>query len=234
MLVLPLVNPLLVGIKKQDLDEDTEEECRRLRKLQAFRERNAYDLISLPSARITATTSTTIDTSTTTPRGGASNTDTDDSENKISQRGSHHHKNNTAAGVNSIQHRRRHRHHLVPYRRNHLTCSLTPTVSCSKLDHTRPGHPSDAPPLVSPEVDDDVNLADLTIRLVIPNPAPTSIRSADQHRLCMALATDQGGDSLSIAHQRMGLEAGGRDGGSSSSGSYGQRQRRRRSLPHYP
>lgn len=124
-----------------------------------------------------------------------------------------------------------HAQQYVAYKLNHFTCSLAPTVSCSKLDYTRPGHPSDAPPFVTAQ-QDDVEANMMLTRLVIPNTAATSIRSADHHRLCMALARDRGGvgDSLSIAHQYLGLDD--RGGGSlCSSGSYERRQRSTANIP---
>lgn len=99
------------------------------------------------------------------------------------------------------------------YRLRHLACSLRPTVLCHLLDHTRPGHPSDVPPVVNADVLRKTGVvcgeADKLTRLIIPNNAPTSIRCVDNHRACMAPTWQQGrvGDSLSIAHQRQGLLA---------------------------
>lgn len=129
---------------------------------------------------------------------------------------------------------------VVHYRLSHLTCSLEPKVSCSKLDYTRPGHPSDAAPLV--DVRERIAVEMLT-RLIIPNTARTSIRSADHHRLSLlcSIALEEGAavagggeGSLSIAHQRIGSDP--RPGGGLGSspppslvgGSYRHRRRRRR------
>lgn len=108
------------------------------------------------------------------------------------------------------------------YRLNHLTCALTPKVSCYGLDYTRPGFPSDAPPIMAVAetatsisnkdcTDDSIPTDVLRTRLVIPNTTPTSIRSIDHHRCCMVRAKSEigeiAGDSLSIAHQRRGPAA---------------------------
>ena len=132
---------------------------------------------------------------------------------------------------------------VVHYRLSHLTCSLEPTVSCSRLDYTRPGHPSDAAPLVSVR---EKIAAEMLTRLIIPNTARTSIRSADHHRLsllCSIALEDQEGqkagfigggqESLSIAHQRIGSDPRPRGGLGSPppplvGGSYRHRNHRRR------
>lgn len=163
------------------------ETLRRLRRLQSFRQRNACALIALPySAPLPCS-----------PRRAA--------------RGSP----SSLGDKECITTR-------TEYRLNHLTCALTPRVSCYRLENTRPGFPSDAPPIMAvaetaTSMSNEGRTADtipanvLLTRLVIPNTTPTSIRSSDHHHCCMVRAKSEigeiAGDSLSIAHQMMGLAA---------------------------
>lgn len=184
------------------------EECQHLRRLQAFRVRNASALISLVSHERGRQRHTDSDTKR--KRLDAGWNGEEDATRTISRRGEGNPEVDASREV------------PVTYRLNHLVCSLTPVVSCYKVDYTRPEHPSDEPPIVGGAQLDDAMKSTMLTRLVIPNTAPTSIRSVDHHRLCMALATgDNKGprkDSLSIGHQVLGLEArGGGVGGSSCS-----------------
>lgn len=166
--------------------EDLAEECRRLRRLQAFRARNACALISLPRSPC--------------GQGDARSTDDIAAEPPGDSRPNRH---------STKQDRT-----VTTYRLHHLTCSMTPTVSVHKLDHTRPGNPSDAPPSVDARALRKAGVAaggvhDIMLtRLIIPNISPTSVRCADHHRPSMPPASEQGREgeaSLSIAHQRAGL-----------------------------
>lgn len=184
------------------------EECRGLRRLQAFRRLNACALISLPysvpaqdaggierntsnkTPEVSHTQLKRAAAAATTPEEGEAASTSDHPRTKASQENA-----------------------TTTYRLRHLACSLRPTVSCHKLDHTRPGHPSDVPPMVHADVLRKSGVVcgvdDMLTRLIIPNNAPTSIRCVDNHRPCMAPTGQQGevGDSLSIAHQRQALLA---------------------------
>lgn len=202
--------PTILTDKPGEVEHATEQEqqpgggdcLRRLRRLQSFRKRNACALIALPSAScFSGILREDIATAAAAP---------------------------PPAQIPSLSLRNQDstRRPMAVYRLNHLSCSLTPTVSCSKLDYTRPGYPSDAPPRVNLTVpkkeamvinnddlhddddDDGISIQDdvLFTRLVIPNMAPISIRNIDRHYCCLIPAGEHGdvADSLSIAHQRMG------------------------------
>lgn len=164
-----------------------------LRRLQSFRKRNAYALIALPSASRCSSGTLGEDIATSAAQPSYISLCKKDSTGRPA----------------------------VAYRLNHLSCSLTPTVSCFKLDYTR--YPSDAPPRVNLTLpregvatkdekldnnDDDISIQEdiLFTRLIIPNTAPTSIQNTDHNYYCYpVLVGDHNvADSLSIAHQKMG------------------------------
>lgn len=165
------------------------EECRGLRRLQTFRRLNACALISLPYSF---------------PAQDAGGKERPQLKKRAAAATTTPEKGEAASSEANA---------TTTYRLRHLACSLRPTVSCAKLDHTRPGHPSDVPPAVNAEglrrAGVVCGVDDMFTRLIIPNNAPTSIRSVDNHRPCMAPTGQQGGvgDSLSIAHQRQALLA---------------------------
>ncbi|CAN0509580.1 unnamed protein product, partial [Ectocarpus sp. 12 AP-2014] len=153
------------------------EECRRLRRLQTFRKRNACALISLPRS------------SSGKDREGEVPPSDTPCERPQQQQRRQQQENLSATATKNV---------TTSYRLRHLTCSLRPTVSCHQLDYTRIGHPSDTPPFVTDNELQKAGVASgraqdmLHLRLVIPNIAPTSIRCADHHRSCMAHTSEQG------------------------------------------
>lgn len=226
------------------VEDDIEEECRRLKILQAFRVRNSCDLIALPSSAVSFSPSPFLSSYSSTNRSSSSGGN--DSSSGSSSRTSPVNKNNCTSGCGTGKNqelgggpaapyetkhakggRGGHQNH-VPYRLNHLTCTLTPTVVCSKLDYTRREHSSDVAPFVR---DQEHVREDMLTRFIIPNTADTSIRCIDHHHLCMELrdggAKEDGGGSvggsLSITHQRMGSSSSARRGsaGTEASGRAG-------------
>lgn len=162
-----------------DEDKSIAEDCRRLRRLQSFRKKNACALMALacPSPGLSSC--------------AAQEALTDGYGTRSGFVSAHHSQDRTTSSPLSEPCTV-----VVPYRLTHFICSLTPTVSCSRLDHTRPGHPSDVPPLVRirqegrPRVNVHVNEQDVTLntrnnmlsRLIIPNSNATSIRAEDSLR----------------------------------------------------
>lgn len=185
------------------------EECQGLRRLQAFRRLNTSALISLSYYFPAQDT-------------GSTERNTSNKTREVSQEPL----GRTAAEVPAVELETtatEEARATTVYRLDHLACSLRPTVSCYKVDHTRAGHPSDVPPVVNTDVLRKAGVVcgvdDMLRRLIIPNDAPTSIRCVDNHWPSMAPTWQQGvGDSLSIAHQRQALLAvTGRRGGSTNS-----------------
>ena len=173
------------------------EECRRLRRLQRFRKSNACVLMTLASPH-----------QPTSILPGVS-----DGTASIAAR---HGQDGKGSGLKSTLGSRdspvSERITVVPYRLTHFLCSYTPTVSCLRLEHARPGYPSDAPPLVSVRHEGaiecgenmDVKANMLTPRLLIPNSSSTSIRSDKISRRSTTLPTEKRGPdkgSLSIVLQ---------------------------------
>lgn len=160
-------------------DKSITEECWRLCRLQSFREKNACALMAFAS-----------------PNSGLSSCASQEAlrdgyGTRSGFDSAHHSQDRTTSSPLSEPCTV-----VVPYRLTHFIFSLTPTVSCSRLDHTRPGHSSDVPPLVrirqkgKTSMDDQDSKQDVTpntrnnmlLRLIIPNPNATSIRAEDSLR----------------------------------------------------